>query len=68
MKMDSKSWQKRSYIINIDWSYSRRILKQKMKYQKPQPFNNLTKGERTALQELGERDDIVIIKTNKSGA
>ena len=36
-------------------------LERKMENQKPQPLNNLTKGEKTALQELGERDDIVII-------
>ena len=34
----------------------------KMENQKPQPFNNPTKGERTALQELSERDDILITK------
>ena len=43
-------------------------LERKMENQKPQPLNNLTKGEKTALQELGERDDIVIIWSDKSGA
>ena len=36
--------------------------------QKPQPFNNLTKDERKALQELSEIDDIVIRKTDKGAA
>ena len=33
-----------------------------MENQKPQPFNNPTKDEITALQELSERDDILITK------
>ena len=33
-----------------------------MKNQKP--FNNLAKDERIALQELSERDDLVIKKAN----
>ena len=33
-----------------------------MKNQKP--FNNLAKDERITLQELSERDDIVIKKAN----
>ena len=33
-----------------------------MKNQKP--FNNLAKDERRALQELSEREDIVIKKAN----
>ena len=36
--------------------------------KKPQPFNKLTKGERTSFQELSERDDTVITKTDKGGA
>ena len=36
--------------------------------QKPQPFNNLTKDERKALQELSKIDDIVIRKTDKGAA
>ena len=36
-----------------------------MKSQKPQPFNNLTKHDRT---EWSERDDIVITKADKGGA
>ena len=39
----------------------------KMENQKLQPFNNLTKGERKALQELSEKDDIVITKADKCG-
>ena len=39
-----------------------------MKNQKPQPFKTLTEGERKTLQELSERDDIVIIKADKGGA
>ena len=35
--------------------------------KKPQPFNNLTKGERKALQELREIDDIVIAKADEGG-
>ena len=31
-----------------------------MENQKLQPLNNLTKSERTALQEVSEGDDIVI--------
>ena len=31
-------------------------------------YNNLTKGERKALKELAERNDIVIIKADKGGA
>ena len=38
-----------------------------MENQKPQKINNLAKGERIALQELIERDGIVITKANKSG-
>ena len=34
----------------------------KMENQKPQPFNNLTKDERKAWQELSERDVIVDVK------
>ena len=37
-----------------------------MKNQKP--FNNLAKDERIALQELSERDDLVIKKANQGGA
>ena len=40
----------------------------KMENQKPQPFNNLTKDERKAWQELSERDDIIIKKADKGGA
>ena len=39
-----------------------------MENQKPQPFNNLTKGGRTALQELSERDVIVITKADQVSA
>ena len=39
----------------------------RMENQKPQPFNNLTKGKRKALQELSERNDIVITKVDKGG-
>lgn len=39
-----------------------------MKNEKPQPFNNLTKGGRTALQELSERDVIVITKADQVSA
>ena len=39
-----------------------------MENQKPQPFNNLTKGKITALRELAERDDVVIRKAHKGGA
>ena len=39
-----------------------------MNNQNHKPFNNLTKGERTALQELSERDDIIITKADKGGA
>lgn len=39
-----------------------------MENQKPQLFNNLTKGERKAWKELIERDDIVITKADKAGA
>ena len=39
----------------------------KMENQKLQPFNNLTKGERKALQELTEKYDIVIAKADKCG-
>ena len=39
-----------------------------MENQKLPPFNNQTKDERKALQELSERDDIMIIKTDKGGA
>ena len=42
-------------------------LKCKMENQKPQPFNNLTKDERKALQELSKRDDIVIKKADTGG-
>ena len=38
-----------------------------MENQKPQKINNLAKDERIALQELSERDGIVITKANKSG-
>ena len=38
-----------------------------MENQKPQP-TNLAKGERKALQELSEKDDIVITKADKGGA
>ena len=31
-----------------------------MENQKPQPLNNLTNRERTALKEVSEGDDIVI--------
>lgn len=41
----------------------------KWKIKKPQPFNNLTtKGERTVLQRLSEKGNIVITKVNKRGA
>ena len=36
-----------------------------MENQKPQPFN---KSKRITLQELSERNDIVITKANKGGA
>ena len=39
-----------------------------MENQKPQLFNNLTKDETKALQELSERDDIMITKADKAGA
>ena len=39
-----------------------------MENQKPQPFHNLTKGERTALQELSERGNIIITKADKRSA
>ena len=39
-----------------------------MENQKPQPFNNFTNGERKALQELSEWDDIMITKADKGGA
>lgn len=35
--------------------------------EKPQPFQNL-KDKKTALQELSERDEIVIAKAGKGGA
>ena len=38
-----------------------------MENQKPKLFNNLNKCERKALQELSERDDIVITKADKDG-
>ena len=38
-----------------------------MENQKPQPLNNLNKGARTALQELNERDAIVITNAEKGG-
>ena len=39
-----------------------------MENQKPQLFNNLTKGERKAWKELIERDDIAITNADKAGA
>ena len=39
----------------------------KRENQKPHPFNNLTKSEGTALQELNERDDTVITKADEGG-
>ena len=36
--------------------------------QKPKLFNNLTKSERKALQELSERGNIVIKKVDEGGA
>ena len=53
-------------IIHIETTQEE--LERKMENQKPQPLNNLTKGKRTALQELDEKDDIVTIKADKSGA
>ena len=45
---------------------TREELECKLENKNPQPFNNLKKG-RTALQELSERDDIVMTKIYKVG-
>ena len=35
---------------------------------KPPKYSNLSKGEQKALQDLQERDDIVIVNVHKRGA
>ena len=35
---------------------------------KEKPYNNLTKNERTSMEELSEQEDIVITKAGKGGA
>ena len=62
------SQQKPSYVINIYIEATQEELECKMENQKLPPFNNLTKGERTALKELNERDDIVITEADNVGA
>ena len=60
------SQQRSLHNIHIYWSYSRK-LECKTENEKLQPFKNLN-GKRTALQELSERDEIVITKAGKGGA
>ena len=36
-------------------------------YNKSKYYNNLTKGERKALKELADRNDIIITKADKGG-
>ena len=52
--------------VITQYSYILKLLK-KSRNEKPQPFKNL-KGKRTALQELSERDEIVIEKAGEGGA
>ena len=35
---------------------------------KPPKYSNLSKGEQKALEDLQERDDIVIVNADKAGA
>ena len=37
-------------------------------HMKPPKYSNLSKGEQKALEDLQERDDIVIVNADKAGA
>ena len=55
-----KKWtpNKNHHTVSTYIEATQEKLECEMENQKPQQFNNLTKGERTALQELSERNDI----------
>ena len=59
-----KKWTpyKNHYTVLTCIEATQEELECKMENQKPQPFNNPTKDEITALQELNESDDILITK------
>ena len=64
IKTDSQ--QNPSYVLTYIEA-TQEGLECKIENQKPQPFSSLTKGDRKSLQNLSERDDIVITKADKGG-
>ena len=47
---------------------TQRELEKEQTKMKEKPYNNLTKNERTSMEELSEREDIIITKADKGGA
>ena len=47
---------------------TQRELEKEQSKMKEKPYNNLTKSERTSMEELSDQEDIIIAKSDKGGA
>ena len=59
---------KNHYTIETFIEAADNQINEEIAHIKPPKYSNLSKGEQKALQDLQERDDIVIVNVHKRGA
>ena len=59
---------KNHYTIETFIEAADNQINEEITHIKPPKYSNLSKGEQKALQDLQERDDIVIVNVHKRGA
>ena len=65
-----KTWipQKNHHTIETFIEATNNEINEEIAHMKPPKYSNLSKGEKKPLEDLQERDDIVIVYDDKGGA